>query len=97
MEHPKMNINRTENNGRGKFFIEEGGYILAEMTYRWDGPDRIIIEHTEVGPELKGIGAGKRMVAEAVKFARDNGVKIIPHCPFARSILEKTPEYRDVL
>jgi hypothetical protein len=96
MRSRETNISQKESNGRGKFFIDEDGRTLAKMTYVWDGPDSIIIEHTEVGPELKGMGVGKQMVAEAVKFVRERGIKIIAHCPFARSVFEKTPEYNDV-
>jgi hypothetical protein len=97
MSNQVMNIGHTENNGKGKFFIEEAGRVLAQMTYVWAGQDRIIIDHTEVGPELKGMGAGKQMVAQAVKFAREKGIRIVPLCPFARSVFDKTPEYSDVL
>ena len=39
----------------------------------------------------------KQMVAKAVEYARENKVKIIPLCPFAKSVFDKVPEFRDVL
>jgi hypothetical protein len=37
------------------------------------------------------------MVAQAVTYARENNIKIIPLCPFAKKVFDKTPEFRDVL
>jgi predicted GNAT family acetyltransferase len=34
---------------------------------------------------------------EVVLFARENNIKIIPLCPFAKSVFDKTEEIRDVL
>lgn len=92
-----MEIQRTEEGSKGSFFIEKEGERLAEMTYSKAGDDKIIIDHTEVNPSLKGTGAGKKLVAEGVKYARENGLKIIPLCPFAKSVFEKNADYSDVL
>ena len=35
-------------------------------------------------------------LAAAVESARKEGIKILPLCPFARSVFEKTPEFADV-
>ena len=37
------------------------------------------------------------MVMKVVEFAREQGIKIIPLCPFSNSVFQKTPEIRDVL
>lgn len=92
-----MEINRNEEGNKGSFFIEENGKKLAEMTYSKAGDDKIIIDHTEVSEALKGTGAGKKMVEQAVNYARENDLKIIPLCPFAKAQFAKTPEYSDVL
>jgi predicted GNAT family acetyltransferase len=92
-----MDIKQIDNGLKGSFFIEQDGVQVAEMTYVWAGTDRIIIDHTDVGPELKGKNAGKQMVLKAVEFARDKGISIIPLCPFAKSVFDKLPEIRDVL
>jgi predicted GNAT family acetyltransferase len=92
-----MTIKQTDNNERGMFFIPDGTRILGRMTYVWAGKDRIIIDHTEVGPELKGKGAGKQLLSQAVEFAREKHIKIVPLCPFARSVFQKVPEFRDVI
>ncbi|MBK6836522.1 MAG: N-acetyltransferase [Bacteroidetes bacterium] len=92
-----MEIKHNDNGEKGAFYIEVNGKSVAEMTYVWAGTDRIIIDHTGVGEILKGKGAGKLMLAEAVKFARSKGIKIVPLCPFAKSVFDKTPEYNDVL
>jgi uncharacterized protein len=92
-----MEIKHQESGKKGSFFIQPAGTKLAEMTYVWSGEDKIIIDHTEVQEELKGQGAGKLLLAEAVAFARNNKIKILPLCPFAKATFEKTPEYSDVL
>jgi predicted GNAT family acetyltransferase len=92
-----MEIKQNDNGKKGQFYIELEGKVVGEMTYVYAGPGRIIIDHTEAGPELKGQGSGKKMLVEAVAFARKNNLKIMPLCPFAKSVFDKTPEYEDVL
>ena len=92
-----MEINREESEGKGKFFIEENGKQLALMTYKKSGADKIVIEHTEVDESLQGEGIGNDLVEAGVKFARENDLKIVATCPFAKKIIDETPEFRDVL
>lgn len=92
-----MQIQTEFKEDAGLFFMEENGEKLAKMHLRKRGNDRIIVEHTEVSEKLKGQGAGKRLVDHAVDYARRNNLKIVPLCPFAKSVLEKFKEYEDVL
>lgn len=92
-----IQIQHELNDNKGAFFIEQNGKRVGEMTYVKAGEDRIIIDHTGVGDELKGQGAGKKLVMAAVDMAREKGIKIIPLCPFAKSVFDKTPEIGDVL
>lgn len=92
-----MEILQKDDGSKGAFYIEQDNGILAEMTYVWAGRERIIIDHTDVNEILKGKSAGKQMVARAVDFAREKGIKIIPLCPFARSVFDKVKEFNDVL
>lgn len=92
-----MEILQTDDGHKGMFYVEINGKREAEMTYVWAGTDRIIIDHTGVNDVLSGKSAGKQLVAKAVEFARNKGIKIVPLCPFARSVFDKVSEYRDVL
>jgi len=85
------------NDNNGFFYIDIDGKHEAIMTFVFAGADKIIIDHTEVKPGNEGKGFGKKMVAKAVEYARENEIKIIPLCPFAKSVFEKIPEFRDVL
>ena len=82
---------------KGAFYIEIEGIQEAMMTFVYAGEDKIIIDHTEVNPGNEGKGFGKKMVTKAVEFAREKGIKILSICPFAKSVFDKTPEFRDVL
>ena len=92
-----MEIQHKDNGKKGAFFIELNGEIVAEMTYVWTGKTGIIIDHTNVDEKLKGQGAGKQLVIKAVEFARENGLKIMPLCTFAKSVFDKEIAFRDVL
>jgi uncharacterized protein len=63
----------------------------AELTYRRHN-DRLVLVHTEVPGELEGMGVGGALVTAAVDFAADQGLTVVPLCPFARSWLERHPD-----
>ena len=92
-----MLIQHKQVGGKGIFFVGQDGNILAELAYTKPSQDKMIIEHTEVDESLGGKGVGKQLVHAAVEFARTHQIKIIPLCPFARAVFDKTAEYRDVL
>ena len=92
-----MEIQQKDNGKKGVFFIEENNEIIAEMTYVWSGEDKIIIDHTGVSEKLGGKGIGKQLVHKAVEMARENQIKILPLCPFAKKVFDKTEDYKDVL
>ena len=81
---------------KGAFVIERDGKRLAEMTYTSAG-SKIIIDHTDISDALRGTGAGRRLVEAAVEWARAEKRTILPLCPFAKSVFDKTPAYADVL
>lgn len=92
-----MLILQKEEGRKGKFYIGQDGKILAEILYSISTPGKMVIEHTEVDNALRGKNIGRELVGYAVAYARTNHLKIVPVCPFARSIINKTPEFRDIL
>ncbi|MEO8042447.1 MAG: GNAT family N-acetyltransferase [Acidobacteriota bacterium] len=91
-----MQIQRDEHGRKGAFYIEENGEWIAELTYiRNNGT--MTIDHTEVDETLRGEGVGEDMVKAAVEYARENGLKIKPACPYAEKVIQRTPEFQDVL
>lgn len=89
-------IEHQRSGHKGAFVWVQDGKRLAEMTYTVAGT-RVIIDHTDVDDVLRGKSAGAQLVRAAVEWARKENVKLLPLCPFARSVFEKTPEYADVL
>ena len=81
---------------RGAFVWQTEGKRLAEMTYTVAG-SRVIIDHTQVDDSLRGKGVGAQLVEAAVEYARTENVRLMPLCPYAKSVFDKTPEYGDVL
>ena len=92
-----MEILHSDDGKKGSFYIELEGNKEGEMTYVWAGETKFIIDHTEVSEKLKGKNAGKQLLQEAVNFAREKQVKIMPLCPFAKAMFDKIPEHSDVL
>ena len=92
-----MNIIQHERTGhRGAFFLERDGERLAQMTYTVAGT-RVIIDHTDVDDRLRGTGMGRKLVDAAVQWARKENARLMPLCPYAKSVFDKTPDYSDVL
>lgn len=92
-----MEIKHRTDVKNGYFYYEKDGKELAQMAYVWAGPDKMIIDHTEVDDSLKGQGVGKKLLAQLVDFVRQEKIKVIPLCPFAKATLEKTKEWQDIM
>ena len=95
MSAPHSIIHKADSH-HGAFRIDLEGNNVATMTYTVAGANLIIIDHTEVGDSLRGTGAGQALVEAAVQWARANGKRIMPLCPFARSVFDRTPGFGDV-
>jgi predicted GNAT family acetyltransferase len=61
------------------------------------GPTKMIIDHTEVQGSLQGQGVGRKLLNDLIYFARANDIKVIPLCPYAKSVFDKDLSIRDVL
>lgn len=92
-----MEINHRKEENKGAFIATENGTKAGEMTYSKAGDTLIIIDHTEVDSAFGGQGVGKKMVLAAVDFARENNIKILPLCPFAKAAFDKDATIQDVL
>jgi len=91
-----MEIQRDEHGQKGAFYIDEDGEWIAELTYVKDN-GIMTIDHTEIDEKLRGERIGEDMVRAAVEYARANGLKIRALCPYAKKVIDRTPEFQDVV
>lgn len=92
-----IEIKQIESGTKGYFGAFDGDKEAGRMSYTSAGETRMILDHTEVNDAYRGQNIGKRILMEVVQFARENKIKIIPLCPFAKSVFNKIEEIRDVL
>jgi hypothetical protein len=93
-----MNIQHKEEGSKGSFYVAGDNSTLAAMTYTMAAADLMIIDHTEVDDALRGKNVGNQLLNVLVEYARDNHIKILPLCPFAKSVFDKKKdEFADVL
>ncbi len=72
-------------------FVVRMGDDEAELVYRRNGR-RLVLIHTGVPEALSGQGIAGRLVAAAVARAREEGLVLVPSCPYARRWLEQHPD-----
>jgi predicted GNAT family acetyltransferase len=77
----------SDNLARSRFEFQAGGH-LAGLIYRRNGK-RLVLIHTEVPQELEGRGIGGRLVTAAADRAANDGMTLVPLCPFARGWLKR--------
>lgn len=58
-------------------FVEEDNYI--------------IIDHTEVYPMYQGQGIARKLVEQAIEYAKNNNLKIKATCSYAVNFFNKNP------
>ena len=79
----------------GRFELRVEGR-LCELVYHRAG-GTIVFTHTGVPPELEGRGLGSLLVRAGLDYARAQGLKVVPLCPFVGAYLRRHPEYQDLV
>lgn len=69
----------------------------AELTFSRVNPHLIIADHTFVPESMRGTGMGKALVERLIADAREEGLKIIPLCPYVKAQYLRHPEWADVM
>lgn len=90
-----MDVTVENNKSAHRFQTEVDGFT-AFIDYRLSG-ETITLIHTKVPPELEGRGLGSKLVKAALDSARNDGLKVIPECPFVASYIERHEAYSDLV
>ena len=88
-----LEIKKDENS----FYVGEVSDKSAEIHFVHNGNNLIIVDHTFVSEVMRGQRVGDALVKRVVDYAREEQLKILPLCPFAKSQFDRHPEYHDVL
>lgn len=73
----------------------EGQVRIVFADYAVRGDTRVLL-HVEADPALRGTGASGRFMQALAEHARAEGLKLYPQCGYARTWLQRHPEFKDV-
>ena len=82
-KHPERIIIAMENN-------VEVGNIEYEVS-----DNAIAITHTRA--YIEGRGIGRILVEGIIEFAKEHQMKVLPHCSYAKALMNKVDEYRSLI
>lgn len=92
-----MNGDLEIKKGNLKFYIgEDESNALAKITFIYKD-NNLVIEHTIVSDVLKGKGVARTLVDAVVAFAKEENLKIIPVCDYAKKVMTQDEAYKDIL
>ena len=79
-----------------RFEIALDGGEVAFADYRIEG-DSIVFPHTVTPRAFEGHGLASRLAKAALAYAREQGLKVRPHCAFFAAYIAKRPELHDLV
>lgn len=89
-------ITVVNNPARHRFEIDLGGGEFAFAEYNLL-PGAIRFYHTLVPESHGGQGLGTALIKAGLAAAREQGLKVIPICPFFRAYLKKHVDEQDIV
>lgn len=70
--------------------VAEGG--TGYLSYVEAGPGILDFRHTYVPHALRGRGIASRLVERGLGYAKEQGFRVIPTCPFVAAVLARRPD-----
>lgn len=89
-----MRVEVRDNQAESRFEAWIDGELCGIAVYRLR-PDAIVLTHTEVLVEGKGVGSAlARGALDAVRA--DGELRVVPLCPFIKTWIDGHPDYADL-
>jgi uncharacterized protein len=79
-----------------RYELRLGGHLIGLAAYR-RRKGRIAFTHTEVDESCEGRGFGSRLAAVALENAANEGLRVVPLCPFISHYIRRHPEYEHLV
>lgn len=89
------NLEVRNNTSENRFEVTLGDTI-GQVAYYLEGKS-IVFVHTEVPREYGGQGIADKMADVALEYAKAEGLKVVPLCPFITSYIRRHPEYQPLV
>lgn len=93
---PYDKIPLIDNHEKKEFELCVEGQI-AKIEYVKTKTNKIYLTHTEVPPELEGMGEGNAIVKKVLDKIRRDKIPLVPMCPFVAAYIKRYPDYMDLL
>lgn len=95
---PDVVITHSEVNNKGRYEARLGDVQEAgELTYSRTNATTIDASHTFVPETLRGRGIAQILVERLIADAREGNYRVVPSCPYIKSLYKKHPEWSDVM
>lgn len=78
-------------------YLDEGGKVVAEVTFPEVEPGVAEIDHTFVDESLRGQGMAGQLLVRAASVIASSGMRARPTCSYAVSWFQKHPERTGLL
>lgn len=86
-----------ERAGNWIFKRDEGGEVIAEVTFPKVRDGVVAIDHTFVDDSLRGRGIAGELVEAAYEAIKADGVKAVVTCPYAVKWFSDRPDKNDIV
>jgi len=87
-----MKVEHEQQDMHGGRFVVRFGDDEAELVYTRVGPKLIDMQHTYVPESARGHGVAEELAKAAFAYAREQGYRVVPTCPFVREWLRSHPD-----
>ncbi len=85
-----MSVRVVDNPAKERFEIYRDDTLAGFVLYERE-PDRITFIHTEIDPSFNGQGLGTELVSQVLAVVRQEGLSVVPMCPFVRQYMQRHP------
>ena len=84
-------IRVQRNSAEGRFEVLVDDVVAGHTEYHDDDGVRTF-PHTEVSSEFGGRGLAGKVVGEALRVTKEEGLRVRPTCEFVQGYIEKNPD-----
>lgn len=91
-----MEYTIIHNAERNRFETSVEG-LTSVIDYSTDKDGNLAITHTGVPQPLEGRGIAAALTRYMLEYVKENGLKVMPLCPYTSAYIRKHPEYDELV